>query len=175
MKTKIGPSKAMFISNAFFSKFSILLYIGMILGFNGVIGDIPESIVEYYAKIPIIGALHPNGLLWFGSLFALFILTLKSLIMYSTTNYHFNEEDNIITIKELYKGSFMTDTIMLSQVYDCDITSSVFQAIIGSGDLVVTTVDKRLHVLQWLPKVEQVREEVTSRSGGKNMRPVGMV
>jgi len=124
--------------------------------------------------VPLLGGLGlDRALLSLGA--ALFGLKFLFVLARFAFTGAFIDPENDSLIFKTFNGSFQTNTIMLSQIYDCDVRANVLQALTGSGNLIITTIDSQTHTVPWAIKAEQARQHIIRHSGGRNMTAVGML
>lgn len=181
-KFRIAPNNMMFFGKSIFSPDGITAIILMIIGYLKIISNfMPKSadgITPMFHQIPeslpLIGGMTLDNTI-FTAATAYFIFTLlRGLFFMIFTDVQLDIEKQELVVRE-FRGSFATNTILLTQVYDCDIHATIFQGMLGSGNLIVTTIDSMSYIIPWVIKPEDARQIIIKHAGGRKMRTVGVL
>jgi hypothetical protein len=165
---RISPTNWMLLADTFLSRTGLL---GLPLLGLGLWGMPP---FDFPAGVPVVGGMAASGVMWKLGALLLLIGFARTLFSFVTTGTLLDLEQGTLVIRR-FRGSFTTNTVMLSQVYDCDIHADIRQALVGSGDLIIATVDGLRHVIPWAIRAEDARKLIVDQAGGRRLHTVGMI
>jgi hypothetical protein len=111
---------------------------------------------------------------------------LRVFIMFVTTKYTANSDYLFVRGGLLDRANplgpwvLYEDTHPLAQIYDCDVSQSIIQILIGSGDLYVKSVDgnrskrgQNILPMRWIRHPKRVRDAILQHSSATKARLLG--